>query len=131
MGMDVKSIVEKSKTLIVKIAEVGKRCANKPKMQGLFPFQHYLNKNGNIDKKALDKNDGLWTRREVLTRYLLVRAVLDQGPDMEGVRIFVKDVINALYKKEIRMFHKPLDFFRELNISVDEIIDKHAGVKKI
>lgn len=117
--------------MITKIANVGKKYANKPKIHGLFPFEHYLDKSGNIDKEFLSKNDGLWTRREILTRYLLVRAVLDQGPDMEGVRIFVRDVVNALYKKEIRIFHKPLEFFKEMGISIDEILEKHASVKKI
>ncbi len=62
---------------------------------------------------------------------MLVSAVLDQGPDLEGVRLLLKNVVNSLYEKEVRIFHKPLDFFKELGISVDEILVKHKGIKEI
>jgi hypothetical protein len=120
-----------SKYLITEIARIGREHFIKPPAQDMFPFRHYFNEYGNLIKSALDNNDGLWTRREIITRYLLVSAVLDQGPDLEGVRLLFKDVINALYSKEIRIFHKPLDFFKELGISIDEILEKHNGVKKI
>lgn len=38
-------------------------------------------------------------------------------------------VVNRLYEDEIRIFHTPLDFFREMNISVREIWNKHESVK--
>ncbi|MEW6410475.1 MAG: hypothetical protein AB1488_10280 [Nitrospirota bacterium] len=97
----------------------------------MFPFKHYFDNTGNLIKNDLDEIDGLWTRREILARYLLVSAVLDQGPDIEGVRLLLKDVVNTLYKKEIRIFHKPLDFFKELGVSIDEILEKHKSVKTI
>lgn len=129
--MVTKQGIRESKELIIAIAKVGKQNSSKPAIQEIFPFMHYFDKDGNLIRNALDKNDGLWTRREIITRYLLVSAVLDQGPDLEGVRMLFKDVINALYTKEIRIFHKPLDFFKELGISIDEILEKHASVKKI
>ncbi len=42
-----------------------------------------------------------------MTRYLLVNAVLDQGPDMMGVRELLKRVTTGLYRREIRIFHHP------------------------
>uniref|UniRef100_A0A7C3Z2A8 Uncharacterized protein n=1 Tax=candidate division WOR-3 bacterium TaxID=2052148 RepID=A0A7C3Z2A8_UNCW3 len=53
--------------------------------------------NKKLIHKDLDKNDGLWTRREILARYLLVNA----------------------------------DFFKEFGISIDSILEKHSGIKKI
>ncbi|MGB9629015.1 MAG: hypothetical protein ACPL6D_10160 [Thermodesulfobacteriota bacterium] len=129
--MITKQELKETKELIYEIARIGKQGTTKPSLQEIFPFEHYVEKNGNLLKSNLDKNDGLWTRREIITRYLLVSVVLDQGPDLEGVKLLFKNVINALYRKEIRIFHKPLDFFRELGISIDEILEKHASIKKI
>jgi len=119
------------KKLVFKIAEIGKRrqIVNAPDLQNIEPFKHFFDKKGRLKTDELDIIDGAWTRREILTRYLLVNIVLDQGPDMPGVRELLKNVTNALYRKEIRIFHRPLDFFRELNISIDEILKKHNSVK--
>ena len=123
--------IEKSRKLLISIAKIGKKFSSKHIVNQLFPFRHYFDNNGNLIKNSINDNDGLWTRREILTRFLFIRAVLDQGPDLEGVGILTTNVINALYKKEIRILHKPLDFFKELEISIDEILEKHEGVKKI
>lgn len=121
------------KELVLKIAEVGSRrqIIDAPNLRDIEIFKHFFDMKGNLNLKDLDLMDGAWTRREVLTRYLLLNVVLDQGPDIPGVRELLKNVTNALYRKEIRIFHKPLDFFRELNISVDEILNKHQSVKKL
>lgn len=79
----------------------------------------------------MSENDGLWTRREILTRFLFLQAVLDQGPDIDGIRKLLKDVTNNLYQKEVRILHKPLDFFKEIGLSVDEILDNHEKIKTI
>ena len=42
---------------------------------------------------------------QILTRYLLVSSVLDQGPDLEGVRNLLKRVVNSLYEKEYGIGH--------------------------
>jgi len=34
-----------------------------------------------------------------------------------------------LYQKEVRFLHKPIDFFKELNLSADEIIENHKKIK--
>ena len=129
--MDVVERIKRSKDLLLEISKIGRRNAAVPLLHALFPFKHYFDNNGKLKIKELNEIDGLWTRREILSRYLLVSAVLDQGPDLEGVRILLKEVVNSLYKKEIRIFHKPLDFFKELGISIDEILEKHASIKKI
>jgi hypothetical protein len=122
--------VQKLTTLLTKIAEVGQQHPNPPLLAELFPFRHYFH-NGELILDRLSENDGLWTRREILTRFLFLQAVLDQGAHIEGVRRFLTEVTNSLYEKEIRFLHKPLDFFRELGIAVDDLIEKHETVKKI
>ena len=56
---------------------------------------------------------------------------MDQGPDIKGVRDLVISVINHLYEREIRILHQPLLFFKELGISIDEILDSHARIKDL
>jgi len=124
-------MIERSKELIIEIAKIGRKYSPSPSLEKIFPFQHYCDNNKKLIHKDLDKNDGLWTRREILARYLLVNAVLDQGPDSEGVGILIREVTNYLYQREIRIFHRPLDFFKEFGISIDSILEKHSGIKKI
>lgn len=121
------------KNLVFKIAKIGskRKIIDAPALQDIEPFKYFFDKNGKLKIDELDAIDGAWTRREILARYLFLNVVLDQGPDIPGVRDLLKKVTNALYRKEIRIFHKPLDFFRELNISIDEILDKHKSVKKL
>jgi len=115
--------------LLVKIAAVGKQNPSPPLIADLFPFRHYFDANGVLLRDKLSENDGLWTRREILTRFLYLQAVLDQGPDIVGIRQLTKDVTNLLYTKEIRILHRPLDFFKEVGISVDEIGQTHEAIK--
>lgn len=128
--MDTEEKIKRSKHLILEISKIGQKHATVPLLQDLFPFKYYFD-NKDLKRNELDEIDGLWTRREILTRYLLVSAVLDQGPDLEGVRLLLKNVVDSLYEKEIRIFHKPIDFFKELGISIDEILEKHDSIKKI
>ncbi len=114
-----------------KIAKIGKLHKRIPPVHEVEPFKHYFTKNGKIIYEDLDEHDGKFTRREILTRYLLVGVVLDQGPDIEGVRELLKKVTTYLYRQEIRIFHRPLDFFRELGISIDEILEQHESIKNL
>jgi len=114
--------------LILKIAEIGKKNQLKPNLSDINIFEYYFDKNGELKKEELSKLDGSLTRREIITRFLLLSVVLDQGPDLEGIRRLLIGVINELYKKEIRILHRPLDFFKELGISVDELIREHESI---
>lgn len=114
-----------------KLSELGKDNRDVPALREVGPFKHYFSKRGELKHDELDEYDGKFTRREILTRYLLVNVVLDQGPDVIGVRELLKNVTTQLYRREIRIFHKPIDFFRELGISIDEILDRHNSIKKI
>ena len=114
-----------------RLANIGKKKREIVPISEVEPFKHYFNKDGTIKYDELDDYDGKFTRREILTRYLLLNTVLDQGPDIVGVRELLKNVTTSLYREEIRIFHRPIDFFKELNISIDEILLKHESIKKI
>jgi len=74
--------------------------------------------------------DGGVTRREALVRFLMLSCVVDQGPDIEGVQRLVAEVTSLLYRREVRLFHRPLDFFEQLDVSLDGLDSVHAEVKK-
>lgn len=99
-----------------------------PPVADIAPFRPFC-KNGDLARESLDTRDGVCTRRELLSRFLLLCAVLDQGPDIRGVRSLLSGVVNHLYDNEIRIFHTPLDFFREMNVSVQEIWNRHEKIK--
>jgi hypothetical protein len=113
------------------LCHIGRDTRTIPGLSQVEPFRHYFSDNSKLKYKELDEHDGGFTRREILTRYLLLNVVLDQGPDMKGVCLFLRDVTSYLYRKEIRIFHRPLDFFKELGISIDEIVKRHESIKKI
>lgn len=119
------------KILVKRLCEIGEKNQLKPNLSEVEIFQYFLNECGDLIRDKLDKRDGKWTRREVLSRYLMLMVVLDQGPDIEGVRKLLNNVINELYREEVRILHRPLDFFKELNISIDELVSNHKLVKEI
>jgi len=126
-----KEPTEKSQELLISIAKVGRKHFAKPDIHLIEPFSHFFDKEHNLIVNELDKQDGAWSRRELLARFLLLNAVLDQGPDIEGLRKMLIDVTNELYQKEIRILHRPLDFFKELGVSIDKINNVHEAVKKV
>jgi len=114
-----------------RLSDLGKISRDAPVLHRVEPFRHYFSEKGELRYDELDEYDGRFTRREILTRCLLLSVVLDQGPDMTGVRELLKNVTTGLYRREIRIFHRPIDFFREIGISIDEILEKHNSIKKI
>lgn len=118
-----------SLAVIEALAGVGHRYPNKPEIKSIEFMRPYLDAAGEVDVSRLDDRDGGITRREAILRYLVLCAVIDQGPDIEGVRLFSARVINDLYRREVRLFHSPLKFFQEFNIAVDEIVTAHDHVK--
>lgn len=115
--------------IIKKLCELG-QSRDSPNLYLVEPFKPYFSENGELKYDELDDIDGRITRREILTRYLLLNVVLDQGPDMKGVSKLLKDVVTSLYRREVKIFHRPLDFFRDLGHSIDEVLDKHNSVKE-
>ena len=114
--------------LALAIAHVGANAKLTPPLEAINAFSHFF-VNGALDGSRLDERDGGCTRRELLTRALLLNAVLDQGPDIAGVRDMMVRAVNTFYEDEIRIFHTPLDFFREIDVTVSEIWKAHKHVK--
>lgn len=117
--------------LVRTIAQIGRENRSLPQLAEIEPFSYFFLPDGSLDRSSLDKRDGAATRREILARFLLLSAVIDQGPDIIGVRKLLIDVTNSLYRKEVRFLHSPLMFFRELGFAVDEILEKHETVKQL
>jgi len=118
--------------LVLQIARLGKEHPQRPPLHQVAPFRFYFCKgNTELNGEILDVRDGCCTPREVLTRFLLLMAVLDQGPDIPGLRQMLIQVTNHLYAREIRFLHRPADFFREIGVAVDQIIRSHDSIKAI
>lgn len=117
--------------LVRAIAEQGKRHPRPPALGEVEAFAHFFRDDGALDVAKLDARDGSCTRRELILRFLALCAVIDQGPDMHGVRKLLIDVTNSLYRKEVRFLHTPISFFKELNISIDDVLENHANIKQL
>lgn len=115
--------------LLTRIAEVGKKNPTPPRFADVEIFSNWCDEKG-LKCDLLDKRDGSATRRELLTRFLLLNAVLDQGPDMVGVRELVVKVTNTLYRREVRFLHDPIAFFKEVGIAITSIKNTHDLVKQ-
>lgn len=118
------------KIAINEIAKIGSIHKSIPNIKDVKIFKQYFNKNGDLKINDLNEDDGTnCTRREILTRYLFLNSVLDQGPDTEGIRNLLSKTINDLYAKEIRILHSPIDFFNYLGIVIDNIDKVHNYIK--
>ncbi len=118
-------------TLLEAIAQVGRDNPSRPALREIEIFRHYFSADAQLKINELDLRDGSCTRRELILRYLLLDAVLDQGPDTEGVRLLLVRVTNGLYLNEIRFLHQPSEFFRDLGITIDQITSTHEAVKQL
>lgn len=117
--------------LIETIAKVGRQNSLHPPVSRIEPFAHFFKSDGTLDYENLDRRDGSCTRRELILRFLVLCAVVDQGPDIVGVRKLLIDVTNSLYQQEVRFLHSPLEFFREMGVAIDQILEKHQTIKNI
>lgn len=124
--------VARSTALLAAVASVGRKFPASPQASLVDPFRPYFDsRTKNLFVSELDRRDGGVTRREAILRFLLLSAVVDQGPDIEGVRDLVVRVVNDLYSREVRLFHRPGDFFQHFGIAVDSIESMHEIVKAL
>jgi hypothetical protein len=117
------------KKLIETIASVGRLHKSSPHIKDVDIFKPFFKGNDLFDLDAQDASN--CTRRELICRFLLLNAILDQGPDMEGVRQLLADTLNNLYKKEIRILHTPQSFFNQLDTAINNIDKTHDLIKDI
>lgn len=122
--------LQKTLAVLRAVAQVGRDHPSKPLLQRIAPLSAYFDAEGNVITGELDARDGGVTRREALLRVLLLSAVIDQGPDIEGVRRLAADVLNDLYSREVRILHRPLDFFEHFHVSTASIEYCHAVIKE-
>lgn len=114
--------------IVLRIARVGQEHPAVPPLHSVEPFAHFFIED-RLDSASLDIRDGCCTRREVLTRFLLIMAVLDQGPDIIGLREMLIRMTNEFYRREVRYLHRPSDFFREVGLAIDLLIESHNSIK--
>lgn len=114
--------------LLEAIASEGKLHKSSPHLRDVDIFKPFFKDDSLIDLDAQDASN--CTRRELLCRFLLLNATLDQGPDMEGVRQLLVNTLNNLYKKEIRILHTPKLFFDYLNEAISNIDFVHNNIIK-
>jgi len=119
-----------SEDLLLKIAGIGASKRSSPQLKEVEPFNRFFRNNELVQSK-LDEKDDSCSRRELILRYLLLNAVLDQGPDIDGVRILLKEVVNRLYRNGLRLFHQPSEFFGNIGLVADEILKVHNFVRGI
>lgn len=118
--------METSREILKALVKASQEAAVRPSLDEIEIFQDWLNK-----PETWDRRDGSCTRRELLARYLLVNAVLDQGPDSEGVKYLLTQVTNALYQQEIRFLHEPKSFFQGLGVAIEYIDSVHETIKRL
>lgn len=100
------------------------------KIKDVEIFKGILNKRSIVREKYNSKDGYGLEYEELLTRYLFLNAILDQGPDMEGVKKLLTRVTNKLYKKDIIFLHKPFLFFKNIDIVFKLIQEIHSQVKE-
>jgi hypothetical protein len=112
--------------ILTALIQTGRQSTARPSLDEVEIFQDWLN-----NPETWDRRDGSRTRRDLIARYLLVNAVLDQGPDTEGVRELLTRVTNDLYHQEIRFLHEPAGFFNKLGVAIQRIDSVHEAIRKV
>lgn len=118
------------KNLINEIARIGSNNKSQPLLYDVNIFSScFNNMNLLISSETLDiVNDGI-PYRELMIRYLLLNAVLDQGPDMDGVRELLTITVNESYKRGIHFLHNPSLFFSNIHTLIEIVNSSHEEVK--
>jgi hypothetical protein len=96
----------------------------------IHPFEDIFHENGLVVQERLNHEEDGITEREALARYLLLSVVLDQGPEMDGVRELLMNTVNQSYDRGIRFLHHPIIFFNNLNSILDMISEIHDDIKE-
>jgi hypothetical protein len=124
--------IEQIKKVLIKLNKIGESNLenNTPQIKDVKIFSEILDKNGKILKEKYNIKDKHGLKyKELLTRYLFLNAILDQGPDMEGVRRLQANVTNILYSNKIFFLHNPHTFFKNIDFVFETIKEQHEIVK--
>lgn len=124
-------VLQNLEPLIRKLNEIGQKNPKTDDLSKIIIFKTLFNASGEMDRNKLHENDSEGIEfSEMLARYLFLKAVLDQGPDMEGVRIFLERIINSLYGKGIKFLHSPSDFFSNMGEVFKVVSEEHSKIKE-
>jgi hypothetical protein len=119
------------RSLFVKLNNIGLKTPKQDDLSGILIFKPLFDASGRLNMAKLheiDKEGEAYS--EMLARYLFLRAVLDQGPDMEGVRIFLERIVNSLYGKGIKFLHDPSAFFAKMGEVFNIVNLEHKKIKE-
>lgn len=81
-----------------------------PKYLGIFDCR-LDDKAWSIELEKVDKETGI-SNREILLRYLLSRAIVDQGSDIEGVEMWHSKLLENCYSAGFHVLHEPSSFVK-------------------
>ena len=85
----------------------------------------------NIAKK-IKKGESLSNyEKELLTNFLYLNAVMDQGRDPEGVKLLLIRVTNKAYVNGIKFLYDPNQFFKNPKIFTEILREEHEKVKSV
>jgi len=79
----------------------------------------------------IDNNEQLnQGEKDILTNFLYLNAVMDQGRDPVGVKELATRVTNEAYKADIKFLHNPNNFFENPRFFTRILQQEHEKVKK-
>lgn len=81
--------------------------------------------------KKIKKQENLdEEEKNLISIFLYLNAVMDQGRDPEGIRLLLVRVVNRAYKENIRFLHNPDDFFTSTSFFTKILKEEHQEIKK-
>lgn len=81
-----------------------------PKYLGIFDCR-LDDEAWSVELEKVDRSAGT-SNREILLRYLLSRAIVDQGSDIEGVEMWHSKLLEDCYSAGFRVLHEPSSFVK-------------------
>jgi len=114
---------ETCEKIVRRIAEVGAEHFGSHEISSCNILKEIRNK----VKKGEKLSNG---EKELLTNFLYLNAVMDQGRDPEGVKELLVRVTNVAYDKNIRFLHDPDAFFKNPRFFTKTLREEHESVKK-
>jgi hypothetical protein len=128
-NIDIEVNIRDCEEILKRINEVGRNNFLVHDISEVGIFKDWFEiKNRKIIKNNFEKDP---TNKIILTNFLYLNAVMDQGRDPEGVRQLLVRVTNLLYSKDINFLHEPEKFFKNTIFISNILQDEHKEVKKI
>ena len=109
--MNISIDFDRAKEIIKEINKVGLSNPGSNDLSSVTIFSD-IYENSRLKIDLLDSENDCLTYKELLTRYLYLSCVLDQGPEIGGIASLLVNVTNRLYNKGIRFLHKPSVFLK-------------------